>query len=117
MCQNSKIISRVKNGELSVCKGCENYNLIFNNIFFQFDKNQLVQFREYISNLDTEYWLTYNSCTTQKRKIPVSTLHQNLNLIFDVYELEELKVLLKINKNIKKGVLSALDIDYTLILN
>jgi hypothetical protein len=117
MCQNSKIISRVKNGELSVCKGCKNYNLIFNNIFFQFDKNQLVQFTEYISNLDIEYWLAYNSCTTKKRKIPVSTFHQNLILVFDIYEFEELKVLLQINKNMKKEVLSPQNIDYTLILN
>jgi hypothetical protein len=117
MCQKYKIISTVKSGELSVCNGCKNYNLVFNNILFQFDKKQLLQFKEYISNLDTEYWLEHYFCTTQKRKIPVSTFHQNLILIFDIYEFEELKVLLGINKKVKKEVLSAKDIDYTLILN
>lgn len=117
MCQNSKIISRVKNGELSVCKGCQNYNLIFNNILFQFDKNQLHQFKKYISEIDLEYWLDYNSSTTQKRKIPVSTFHQNLILIFNVYEIQELKILLNLQKKKTKKLLSLEQIDYTLILN
>jgi len=39
MCHKTKIISRVKHGELTLCEGCKNYNLTFNNLFFQFEKN------------------------------------------------------------------------------
>lgn len=117
MCQSSKIIARVKSGELSICKSCENYNLIFNNILFQFDEQQLNQFREYIFHLDSEYWLFFNSGTTQKRKIPVPTSHQNLILMFDIFEITELKELLGINSSFKSAILSSKDIDYTLILN
>tara|TARA_B100000795_G_scaffold88077_1_gene64061 strand:+ start:1988 stop:2341 length:354 start_codon:yes stop_codon:yes gene_type:complete len=117
MCQNSKIISREKNGELSICKGCNNYNLIFNNILFQFDETQLNQFKKYISELDLEYWLEYNSCTTQIRKIPVTTFHENLILIFNSDEIKELKTLLGILENTKEKIISPEDIDYTLILN
>jgi len=117
MCQNYRVIARVKNGELSVCKDCKNYNLVLNNIYFQFDKNQLLKFREYVLNIDTEYWLDHNSETTKKRKIPIPTAHQNLILIFNVYELEALKVLLGISTKVEKAVLTASDIDYNLILN
>ncbi|KGL63207.1 DUF6686 family protein [Polaribacter sp. Hel1_85] len=117
MCQKSKIISRVKNGELSICNGCKNYNLVFNNIFFQFDRNQLNTFKEYITKIDIDYWLDYSSNTTQRRKIPVPTFHQNLVLVFDIYEIEELKILLGIHKSKSKDILLTADIDYTLILN
>jgi len=117
MCKNSKIIARVKNGELSICKGCKTYNLIFNNIFFQFDKNQLQQFKEYVAKLDIEYWLDFNSETTQKKKIPVATFHQNLILVFSFDEIQELKILLGIIKVKSKAIITTADIDYTLILN
>jgi hypothetical protein len=117
MCQKSKIISSVKNGDLSVCKGCNNYSLTFNNIIFQFDKNQLLEFREYISTIDIDYWLTYSACTTQRRKIPIQTPQSNLILIFDFYEINELKKLLDIYKVAGNAILSPEDIDYALILN
>ena len=117
MCQKSKIISRVKNGELSMCNCCRNYNLVFNNIFFQFDRKQLNKFKEYVSKIDVEYWLDYSASTTQRRKIPVPTFHQNLVLVFDTYEIEELKILLNIRSNNKNKIISTTEIDYTLILN
>lgn len=115
MCENSKIISRVKNGEISICKNCETYTLTFNNIFFQFTADQLQKFTTYVFEVDIDYWLEYNSYSTQKRKVPIPTSHQNLILIFDVNEVLELRTLLKINK--KKKIFTAADIDYPLILN
>ena len=117
MCQRSKIISSVKNGELSICQGCNTYSLTFNNIIFNFEKDQLLQFREYVSNLDIDYWLEYSSCTTQKRKIPIQTFHKDLILVFDLFEINELKKLLDIYKGTEKEHLSPEDIDYTLVLN
>ena len=117
MCQKSKIISRVKNGEISVCNNCRNYNLVFNNIFFQFDREQLYKFKEYISKIDIDYWLDYSASTTQRRKIPVPTFHQNLVLVFDTYEIEELKILLGIDRPKTPNTLCSADIDYALILN
>lgn len=117
MCEKSKIISRVKNGEISICKGCKNYNFTFNNIFFQFNEHQLNSFRQYVFDIDVNYWLDYSSNTTQKRKIPVQTFHQNLVLIFDLYEINELKKLLEIPKNTKNKFLSPADVDYALVLN
>ena len=117
MCQNSKIISSVKNGELAICKGCKNYALTYNNVYFQFDKNQLLQFRKYVANIDVDYWQDYYACTTKKRKIPVTTLHQNLILIFSLEEIEDLKVLLLLKDDNKEEFLNPIEIDYPLILN
>ncbi|MDN3618977.1 hypothetical protein QWY81_05830 [Polaribacter undariae] len=117
MCQKSRIISSVKNGEISICENCKNYNLVFNNIFFQFDKEQLNKFREYVAEIDVNYWLDYSANTTQKRKIPVPTFHQNLVLVFDSYEIEELKILLGINTANRSKMITTADIDYSLILN
>jgi hypothetical protein len=117
MCQKSKIISSVKNGELSICEGCNNYSLTFNNLIFQFDKRQLIEFREYVYQIDIDYWLSYSSCTTQRRKIPIQTFHKNLVLVFDFFEITELKKLLGIYKLDKNDILSPEDIDYSLILN
>jgi len=117
MCQKLKIISSVKNGELSMCIGCNNYSLTFNNIIFQFDQKQLLQFREYVSQIDIDYWLEYSACTTQRRKIPIQTLNTNLMLVFDFFEINELKKLLDIYKGAEKEFLSPEDIDYTLVLN
>ncbi|OAD46186.1 hypothetical protein LPB303_04445 [Polaribacter atrinae] len=100
-----------------MCKDCNNYNLVFNNIFFQFDKEQLNKFKEYVAEIDINYWLDYSASTTQRRKIPVPTFHQNLVLVFDSYEIEELKILLGISKGNKNKMIATADIDYTLILN
>lgn len=117
MCQNFKIISSIKNGELSICNSSNIYNLTFNNVFFQFDKNQLLQFRKYVANIDVDYWLNCYSGTTKKRKIPITTLHQNLILIFNLEEIEDLKLLLLLKENSNKESLSVAEIDYTFILN
>ena len=117
MCQKSKIISRVKKGELSFCNCCKKYSLIFNNISFQLDKSQLIEFKEYISKIDVAYWLEYYSSSPQKRKIPVPTFHQSLLLFFDVYEIEELKSLLGLKGSHKGTILSPKNIDYNLVFN
>jgi len=116
MCRNSRIISSVSRGELSICKTCNIYTLTYNNLFFQFDKDQLLQFREYVYNIDINHWLEMYSQTTKKRKIPIATPNQGLVLFFYEEEIEDLKTLLLL-KRISKNTLLASEIDYTLILN
>lgn len=117
MCQNSKIIASVKNGELSVCKTCRIYTLLYNNLCFQFDKNQLLQFRDYISQINADKWLGYYGCNSRKRKIPINTLHQNLILFFSKSEIEDLKYLLTLKDYETFDKIHPAEIDYPLILN
>jgi hypothetical protein len=117
MCQNSKILSSVKNGEISICKGCKTYALTYNNIFFQFTSEQFQKFKGYVAQINVDYWLDYNACSTQKRKVPIPTSHQNLILIFDMHEIQELRILLGLDKNNPLKIIAPVDIDYPLILN
>ena len=39
----------------SFCHSCKNYTLTFNNIFFQFSKEQLYKFKIYVSQIDVNY--------------------------------------------------------------
>jgi hypothetical protein len=116
MCHNSKIISSVNNGELSICKVCKVYSLTYNNLYFQFDKEQLLQFKKYVNRIDINYWLEYYWNTTRKRKIPITTPNQGLVLFFNEEEIADLKTLLLL-KNPSKSKLLASEINYTVILN
>jgi hypothetical protein len=116
MCKNSKIISSVKIGELSVCNSCGLYSLLFNNLSFQFNKKQLLHFRTYVDNLDIDYWMDYYGSSTKKRKIPITTMHENLVLLFTEDEIETLKLLLMLKDKPKQNI-PASEIDYNLILN
>jgi hypothetical protein len=51
-----------------MCKGCNNYSLAFNNILFQFNKNQLLQFKTRVSLTDIDSWLAHSSFETQRKK-------------------------------------------------
>ena len=93
------------------------YSLTFNNIFFQFTNEQLKKFKSYVTQIDVDYWLDYNGCSTKKRKVPIPTSHQNLILIFNIHEIQELKILLGIEKNNSIKIVAPEDIDYPLILN
>lgn len=116
MC-NKKILSKIRSGELSMCEQCNIYHLTFNNIYFEFNEKQFYQFRNYISNIDIEYWEKSCSCSSIKRKIPLQTLHQNLVLIFSKQEVIELNTLFAKSTKNKLSILNVDDIDYMLILN
>jgi hypothetical protein len=63
------------------------------------------------------YCLEYSAYSAQGRKIPIQTLNINLILIFDFFEIRELKKLLAVYKGAEKDILPPEDIDSTLVLN
>lgn len=117
MCNTIKVISKVENGEITKCTACKIYHLSFYNIYFEFNKKQLIKFRKHIAEIDPNYWEKSHSNIRGTRKIPIQTLHQNLYLIFNKQELKELNNLLAINTYYKQQIIAIDDIDYPLILN
>lgn len=117
MCHSIKTISKVKNGELTICKNCNMYHLSFNNIYFEFNRKQLLKFRKHIAKINPDNWEKSYSNIKGSRKIPIQTLHQNLYLIFNRQELQELNTLLAIETKFKQQLIDIDDIDYPLILN
>ncbi len=117
MSHNIKIIARVKNGELAQCMGCHNYHLIFNNILFEFNSEELEQFKNYIFMLDIDYWELHCPYSKINKKVPIPSLQKNLTLLFNREEIEVLKKLLSKNSSQDFKELKPDEIDYTLIFN
>ncbi len=95
MCSKIKIINQTNLGSLTKCE-CGLYVLQFNNVFLEFNKDELLSFKKYISIINNEYWDSqidsHNS--TISRKIPLLTRQKNLFLIFNKSEFNALKFLL-----------------------
>lgn len=115
MCQSIKTISKGKNGELSLCVNCKIYHLEFNNLYFEFDYRQYIQFKEYLKTIDAQFWEYKYAKSTFKRKIPIPSVQPNLVLMFNRQEIEELKDLFFRRKG--KSLLNVDDIDYQFVLN
>jgi len=117
MCHKLKNIAKVKSGELSICSGCNSYQLIFNNLFFEFNQEDYMAFKNYILNIELDYIGQKYACSKLKRRIPIPSLQKNLLLIFNDQEIKELRTLLTTKSPSEYKLLEVKDIDYTLIIN
>lgn len=89
-------INNTTNGCLSFCKCCDCYQLEFGNCLITFSKNDFITFKKNIENIDAESFLQKNKHFKSKRKIFIS--FGKCYFCLTPYELDELKVLLKIKK-------------------
>ncbi|WP_299365665.1 DUF6686 family protein [Winogradskyella sp.] len=115
-----KLLSKVKSGDLWYCKNCQSFHLMFNNLFFALNHEELKRLKSYIDGLEIGYWEHKYACSDLKRKIPLATNQQNLVVMFNRQEIIELRALLKYSNH--KGTnqehfIGIDDIDYKLILN
>ncbi|WP_303316829.1 DUF6686 family protein [Flavivirga abyssicola] len=117
MCNSIRTIAKVTNGELSICEQCNVYHVEFNNIYFEFTPNEFDHFKDYLLNIELDYWEERYSCAKVKRKIPIPSMQKNLVLMFNRQEIKELKLLFCGEECSFENVLHANDIDYKLILN
>jgi len=115
MCEQLKTLSKVKSGELSLCVDCKIYHLEFNNLYFEFDYRQYLQFKEYLKTIDIQFWECKYAQSILKRKIPIPSVQSNLVLLFNRQEIEELKTLF-LRRN-TENYLDVDDIDYQFVLN
>lgn len=118
MNQRIKLLSKTKSGDLSFCEEYKQYHLCFNNTLFCLNKRELERLKRYINQIEVMYW-EHKYCSPKiRRKIPLPTKQHNLYLMFNRQEIEELRVLLDIKKDVSSTKLLRLDdIDYTLIIN
>ena len=118
MCRDSvKVLSRVPSGELSFCSECQVFHLEFNNIYLELKQSDFKQFRDYIINIEMDYWEDKYACAKVQRKIPIPSMQPNLVLMFKREEIKELQSLFNLENRKEINVLNLTDIDYTLILN
>jgi len=118
MCRDSvKVLSRVPSGELSFCSECRVYHLEFNNIYLELKQVDFKQFKDFILNIEIDYWENKYACSKVLRKIPIPSTQPNLVLMFKREEIRELQALFNFENRVEISVLNLADIDYTLILN
>ena len=117
MCHNIKVLSKVSNGELGICKGCDIYHLEFNNIYFEFTKHQYEMFKSYVMSIEDGFWEEKYANSNIKRKIPIPSIQENLVLMFNREEIMQLRALFCNRGDVYDNYISLADIDFTLILN
>lgn len=96
--QNGKIINETFNGRLYTCNQCKQVHLDYKNLSFSFSVDEYKRFRNYILNLNEEYWATINQNIISERKIKIPISHRNLVLSFSTDEIKELKLLFDYSK-------------------
>lgn len=96
MCCNFSILKQTENGMLILLKGCENYQLTFKNLNFNLSEKELITFKNYLKNVNIDYWEKEYEHSIYDKKIPIPTLQTNFIILINRFELYELTLLLNI---------------------
>lgn len=92
MC-NLKILNRTSNGILLYCQHRDRYQLLFNNLTFDFKSIEMTSFTNYLDQIDIDYWEREYKHSIFEKKIPIPTSQSNFIILLDRKELEELRFL------------------------
>jgi len=96
MCTSLKTLSNTKNGALTFCTNSKLFQLVFNNLCFEFYEWELESFKEHLKTLDINYWEKQAICAIHTRKIPISIGHKCFIILVNREEISEIKQLLHI---------------------
>lgn len=88
------IFNQTAHGKVFLCRSCKKIHVEFNNINFNFSKEEYLHFSKYINELNGDYWEKINTHSSYRRKILIPLDHRNYNLLLNKEELAELKILL-----------------------
>ncbi len=117
MCHNIKTLSKNNDGQLAHCKSCNVYHLYFNNIYLEFTPREMKAFKQFVSEIDVEYWESCCQRAMLKRRIPIQTMQHNLAMVFNQQELESLKDLIFERTKKPYTPLRVYEIEYRQFLN
>lgn len=108
------IIRQSPSGRVFRCSSCTKIHIEFKNINLNFSASEYDHFRTYINELDTEYWSRANASSPYRRKIILPVGHRNVNLLFDLVEIEDLRYLLNgsiLNSSIRNSFRIKVELD------
>ncbi|MCL6272728.1 hypothetical protein M3P19_01845 [Muricauda sp. 2012CJ35-5] len=116
MCPSIKVLNQSKNGILTFCNHNKLFQLVFNNLCFEFYEWELEAFKRHLFELNLDYWENAMSYAPTHRKIPISVGNKCFVILVNQEEISELQRLLKINKqNVR--LITFKDINYRMIEN
>jgi hypothetical protein len=116
MCQSLNILNRSKNGVLTFCNHTKLFQLLFNNLCFELYEWELDALKEYIGQLDLNYWENHLRNWAHHRKIPISVGKKHFIILVNREEVQELLGLISV-ENPDIALLRYQDIDYQFIEN
>ncbi|MDG3580934.1 hypothetical protein PSF86_00930 [Galbibacter sp. CAA-3] len=109
-------MNRSKNGILIYCKHNRMYQLLFNNLNFNFTEAEFESFHKYIFNLEVAYWEEEYKHSVYDKRIPIPTIQSNLLILLNKQEVEELILLIRL-RTPSYEFIDFKDIDYKLFPN
>jgi hypothetical protein len=111
----NQILNRTSNGILLFCQHRNRYQLLFNNLIFDFSSFEMTSFSDYLGKIDVDYWENEYQNSIYDKKIPIPSLQTNFIIMLNRKELEELRFLVDcINQ---QKILTPVEINYRMILN
>ena len=114
MC-NLKILNRTSNGILMHCEHRDMYQLLFNNLTFDFSSIEMTSFSNYLDQIDIDYWEREYKHSIYEKKIPIPTLQSNFIILLNRKEVEELRYLVDCISEFR--ILKPVEINYMIISN
>ncbi len=111
MCKHLQILNRSKNGLLIYCKNNHMYQLLFNNLNFNFTEEEYESFQRYMYSLEVEYWEQEFKHSVYDKRIPIPTIQSNLLILLNKTEVLELKKLIQMHQS-SHELIKASDINY-----
>ncbi|GGG49795.1 hypothetical protein GCM10011414_19490 [Croceivirga lutea] len=101
MCSQFKVLKTSKNGLLTYCAASKLFQLVFNNLCFELYEWELKAFKEYLFEVDINYWEEQLSNSRNPRKIPLSVGAKHFIILLNQQELLELKTLLTTKNKVR----------------
>ncbi len=116
MCSSIVVLNQTKNGMLTFCNRSKLFQLVFNNLCFEFYEWELNAFTSYVKSLDVGYWEKELQYWVHERKIPISVGQNHFIILVSKQEVYEIKNLLSTEKP-EIDILHYKDINYRFIEN
>lgn len=89
-----RIINSSQNGQIFSCNCGNIFHLEFGNILLNLNKSEYVEFKEYVNEIDVDYYLKLNEKAQNKRKLLLKIGFRGVYFAISKYEFIELKELL-----------------------
>lgn len=89
-----ELLVKKQTGQVTFCKTQNLYFLEFGNMLFKLSKDELIEFSEYVSKVDYEYWLKQNKDCFNTRKLLLDIGTKKCGFALHLSELKELSELL-----------------------
>ncbi len=92
---NFKILSRCQNGKIFRCQSCDKIHVEYKNFYFSFNEEEYDFFKRFFMKFKPDCDEGYTKNKLCERRLKVSIGHPNLVALFNHYEIDELKTLLR----------------------